>query len=132
VPGPNGSDSIKLEFPSHARHLRLARLVGAGVAADAGFGLDAVEELRVAVDEACAVLLDSAPASSLLTIRFHIGDDTVIVEGRAPCENGDGIDVHPIAAELLEMTTDEFEFTEPDGSTRSFRLVKRDRHDPTS
>jgi serine/threonine-protein kinase RsbW len=133
MPGPSGgSQTVKLEFPSTTMHLRLARLVGAGVAADAGFGVDAVEELRIAVDEACAILVESAPEGSMLTLSFRLEDDAVVVEGRGSRQNGTGLDIHPIAAELLKVTTSEFSFSDPDETTRGFRLVKRNGRDAAS
>jgi serine/threonine-protein kinase RsbW len=131
VPGPtDGSEAIRLEFPGSTRYLRLARLVGAGIAADAGFSVDAIEELRIAVDEACAILVDGTPKGGLLSLRFRVDGDAVVIEGRAPCEDGEvKSDIHPIAAELLRATTTEFSFGDPDESTRTFRLVKRDGRD---
>jgi serine/threonine-protein kinase RsbW len=120
--------TVRLTIPARSRYLRLARLTAAGIAGDLGFGLQAVEDVRVAVDEACAILIDGCePAGHErheLELRYGIAGDKLLIEGRAPCSDGDAeIHVHPVARELLEMTTDEHELTVADGGRR-FRIVK--------
>lgn len=113
---------VRLTFPANPRFLRLARLTASGVATDAGFDLDHVEDLRLAIDEACAVLLDGAPDGELeLVYRFR-SDGGVEIEGSCPSD-GTELRVHPVAADLLAVTTTEHQLVS-DGSRRTFRLVK--------
>ena len=55
-----GASVIRLSIPAELRFLRIARLTAAGIAGDLGFGLQDVEDLRVAVDEMCAALIEDA------------------------------------------------------------------------
>jgi hypothetical protein len=140
--GVNGHDAtdgidgvVRLQLPAHTRFLRLARLTATGVATDAGFDLEQIEDLRLAIDEACAVLLDDAADGDLhITYRFR-PDGGVEIEGSTPAgdESLDSLDVHPVAADLLAMTTDEHSFEvipaddgaePPAPPRRAFRLVK--------
>lgn len=111
-----------MAIPADPRFLRVARLTAAGVAGDLGFGLRDVEDLRVAVDELCAVLIEGAGADVELELRYRIEPDVLVIEGS--CAVG-GVEpqLHPVAAELLRMTAGEFELS-GEGSGRSFRLVK--------
>jgi serine/threonine-protein kinase RsbW len=54
---------------------------GEGLAARLDFTLDDIEDLRIAVGEACALVLPSAGAGSDLTCQFHLqpGRLTVVV-----------------------------------------------------
>jgi len=114
---------IRLAIPADVRFLRVARLTAAGVAGDLGFGLQAIEDLRVAIDELCALVIDRADAGAELELEYQIADDELIIEGR--CSGSGGVpQIHPVAAELLRMTADEYEVA-GDGSGRSFRLIKR-------
>lgn len=116
---------VRLIFPADARNLRLARLTAAGIAGDAGFSLDAIEDLRVAVDELCAVLLDGAGTEVDVTVTYRVAGDQVVVEGE--CDNGAAdVDLHAVARELLKMTTDDYAVAK-DGERVSFRMVKQ-RH----
>jgi serine/threonine-protein kinase RsbW len=119
---------IRVAIPADARFLRVARLTAAGIASDLGFSLQDIEDLRVAVDELCAVLMDGVAPSGQLELRYVIGDGTLEILGTCPAL-GVAPELHPVAAELLRMTADVFEIaTDADG--RSFRLVKH-RHDLT-
>ena len=50
-------DHIRLSVPADTRYARLARLTAASLAGRDGFTYDEVEDVRIAVSEACALLL---------------------------------------------------------------------------
>ena len=116
-------NEIRVTIPAQARFLRIARLTAAGVAGDLGFDLREIEDLRVAVDEMCAVVIEGAPEEVELSLVYRAGDGELEIEGRC-AGDGAGPEIHPIARELLAMTADEHE-TGTDGGVRTFRLVKR-------
>jgi hypothetical protein len=114
---------IRLVIPAQSRFLRLARLTAAGIAGDLGFSLQDIEDLRVAVDEMSAVLIDGVAPSLELELVYRIDGDELQVEGR--CAHAGAIaELHPVARELLSMTADEFA-VDAGGEGRRFRLVKR-------
>jgi len=116
-------DEVRVVIPAQARFLRIARLTAAGVAGDLGFDLREIEDLRVAVDEMCAVVIEGAPSDVELSLVYRADDGELEIEGRCP-QDGVAPEIHPIARELLAMTADEHE-TGASGGVRSFRLVKR-------
>lgn len=116
---------VRLAIPAEARHLRLARLTAAGIAGDAGFSLESIEDLRVAVDEVCAILIEGAPEDAEVELVYRTTADGLVIEGSCP-NGGAEPDLHPVARELLTMTADEYDVAK-DGSSVVFRLVKR-RH----
>jgi serine/threonine-protein kinase RsbW len=114
---------IRVTIPAHPRFLRIARLTAAGVAGDLGFGLQDVEDLRVAVDEMCAALIDGADPSDELEVVYQIDGDALGIEGTCS-HSGPAPELHPVARELLGMTADEFAI-DGDARGRRFRMVKR-------
>jgi len=116
-------DEVRVVIPAQARFLRIARLTAAGVAGDLGFDLREIEDLRVAVDEMCAVVIEGAPGGVELSLVYRADDGELEIEGRC-AQDGVAPEIHPIARELLAMTADEHEIGARDG-VRSFRLVKR-------
>jgi serine/threonine-protein kinase RsbW len=118
-------DAVRLSLPADVRYLRLARLTAAGLAGDLGFDVREIEDLRIAVDEACAVLLDAplAPGTSL-DLVYRADDGEVSIEGSCAGDGSRVPEVHPVARELLKMSTDEHDIVAEGGLWR-FRLVKR-------
>ena len=66
---------IRLSVPAEAGYLTVVRTAAAAVAGRLGATVDDIEDLRIAVNEACAVLLTHADVGSDLECRFDIGDD---------------------------------------------------------
>jgi serine/threonine-protein kinase RsbW len=119
---------IKVVIPAEPRFLRIVRLTVAGLAGEVGFGLRDIEDLRVAIDEMCAVVIEDADPGLELALRCRVDGDRLEIEGF--CQQlGAPPDIHPVARELLAMTADEFDVS-GDGDGRTFRLVKH-RTDPT-
>jgi serine/threonine-protein kinase RsbW len=55
------TDTIDLRVPADPAYLAVIRTATAGLAARLDLTLDEIEDLRIAVDEACALLLDHRP-----------------------------------------------------------------------
>src|SRR5919197_3969477 len=87
-------DMVTVRLPAASAYLSVLRTATAGLAARLDFTLDEIEDLRIAVDEACAMLLPDAAPGADLTCRFSLAPDalSVTVEvssrtGRAPRRN---------------------------------------------
>jgi len=120
---------IRVVVPAQPRYLRIARLTAAGVATDLGFDLRDIEDLRVAVDEMCAVVIDGAGPDVELELAYRADGDHLEIVGRC-AQAGQPPEIHPVAVELLTMTADEFS-VDGDGAARTFRLVKQRRDSST-
>lgn len=76
-------DVVELTVPATTGYLGVVRTATAGLAARLSFSLDEIEDLRIAVDEACVMLLSmpgptpGGPAT--LTCRFRVLDDSLAV-----------------------------------------------------
>lgn len=57
--------SIGLRLPPDAHLMRIARLTASGVATAAQFDLDEVDDVRIAVDEACTALIEGGDGGVL-------------------------------------------------------------------
>ncbi len=78
---------IDLVVPADGAYLAVLRTAAAGLAARLDFTLDDIEDLRIAVDEACAILLSQASPGARLRCTFHMSDDTVIVRAGVRATN---------------------------------------------
>jgi serine/threonine-protein kinase RsbW len=74
-------DTVVLTLPASSAYLSVLRTATAGLAARLQFTLDEIEDLRIAVDEACAMLLTSSESVDReLTCRFELSVDLITVK----------------------------------------------------
>lgn len=76
----DGDDVVLLAVPASGAYLGVLRTATAGLAARLQFTLDEIEDLRIAVDEACAMLLAVTTEDGELSCRFTVTGDTLTVE----------------------------------------------------
>lgn len=137
----NSVRPVQLTAPAERSSVRLARLVASGVGAEAGFSIDDTEDLRIAVSELVALLVDGVedPGLSIqVTYLSAPGEVTVEGHGEAGPASSAATDaagspgwnappaVDDIALEILRVVVDVHAF-EADQDGRRFRLVKRAR-----
>lgn len=65
-------DVVSVRLPAESAYLSVLRTATAGLAARLDFTLDEIEDLRIAVDEACAMLLNEAVPGTDLTAEFEL------------------------------------------------------------
>jgi len=119
---PPTSPPVVLELPADPRLLRLARVTVASAAAELPFTLQDIEDLRVAVDELAAVLIDGCDPSATLRIEVVITTGSVEVRGRV-AGAGALLALHPVAVDLLQLVAPGHQLAN-EGDDRVFRLVR--------
>jgi serine/threonine-protein kinase RsbW len=72
-------DHVKVCMPAEGAYLSVLRTATAGLAARLDFTLDEIEDLRIAVDEACAMLLAQAIPGTNLECAFDLGADLMTI-----------------------------------------------------
>ena len=72
-------DTVELRLPPQGAYLSVLRTATASLASRLDFTLDDIEDLRIAVDEACALLLPKAAPDAELRVRFTLAADRLDV-----------------------------------------------------
>jgi serine/threonine-protein kinase RsbW len=108
--GENHPD-VELRIPADSAYLAVLRTATAGLAARLDFTLDDIEDLRIAVDEACAMVLPQARENSDLTCTFDLDASKLTVAVTAVCDsprppNRDGFAWTVLAALTNEVAAD--------------------------
>jgi serine/threonine-protein kinase RsbW len=80
-------DQVNIRMPADGAYLSVLRTATAGLAARLDFTLDDIEDLRIAVDEACAMLLGQAVPGSSLECSFALSHDELIITVSVPSLN---------------------------------------------
>jgi len=84
--GVSAPRSVLVRVGATAAQLPPLRVVAGDLAARADFDLDAVADLRLAVDEAAAELVTVAAPGASITCTFLVGDDGVEATVTVPVE----------------------------------------------
>ena len=82
----DGADVVQLEVPASPAYIAVVRTAAAGLAARVDLTLDRIEDLRIAVDEACALLVcrpsvDSPPEYLRCVFSVDVASLTVDISG---------------------------------------------------
>ena len=79
-------DQVTIRMPAEGAYLSVLRTATAGLAARLDFTLDEIEDLRIAVDEACGMLLAQAAPGANLECDFTLGPDRISIAVSAPSQ----------------------------------------------
>jgi serine/threonine-protein kinase RsbW len=84
---PDG-DAVEVRIPADVAYVSTLRLAAASLAARCDLTIDDIEDLRLAVDEACALLLPHAGRGTTLDARFELAQGRLAVETSVDTADG--------------------------------------------
>jgi hypothetical protein len=113
---------VQMIVPAEARYVRAIRLVAASLAADIGFDVDELDDIRVAVDELCTLFRPRGSNGSIELELVTTAGTELVVTGRYRGD-GDVVEADWLVAEILAATADDFELPTP--ASPAFRYIRR-------
>ena len=84
-----GRDLVTLRLPAAGAYLSVLRTATASLASRLDFTIDDIEDLRIAVDEACAMLLVQTVPGADLECSFALTEDAIAVSVTVPTLDGE-------------------------------------------
>lgn len=96
---------VTLAVPAQSVYAAVLRTTAAAIAARLDFTLDDVEDLRIAVGEASALLLDVASPDDQLDAKFTVSPELVDVTLSVPSTSGAATDTDSFAWQVLSTLT---------------------------
>lgn len=124
VPPGRVRDQVVVTLPAASAYLSVLRTATAGLASRLDFTLDDIEDLRIAVDEACALLLADAAAGSELRCAFELADGYIKIEVTVEVIGGSLPSHDSFAWTVLSALAGEVDATTDDGWV-TISLTKR-------
>ncbi|MFP5346173.1 MAG: anti-sigma regulatory factor [Actinomycetes bacterium] len=101
-------DRVGLRVPADPAYLTVLRTATAGLAARLDLTLDEIEDLRIAVDEACVLLLVGAADGDHLDASFQLEEDLLDIAVTGPASslpNGHSLTWAVLAALVGDVTS---------------------------
>ena len=101
-------EPVELKLPAEQNMMLVLRLTTAGVVARAGLTVDRMDDVKMAVEEACNCLIGGDPAPRRLCLRF-VEDESFLrirVCGDGACTGAANADELGVARCILESLVD--------------------------
>jgi serine/threonine-protein kinase RsbW len=118
----DNGDSIRLTVPATSAAVRIARAGAAALATRAGFTYREVEEMRLAVGEAAALLAPETEGDGTLILIYQLDEDTLWVDMHRPGPAPHRPEVSGVASAVLDATVDAWQL---DDAGQRLTLRKR-------
>ncbi len=117
-------DTVSLRLPADSAYLAVLRTAAAGMASRLNFTLDDIEDLRIAVDEACAMLLPRAAEGAQLECSFELKPRELDISVSLPTTDGQLPSRDTFAWTVLTALAGEVDATAAD-KTVTITMAKR-------
>ncbi|WP_345379798.1 ATP-binding protein [Pseudonocardia yuanmonensis] len=117
---------VEVRTSASASLIPTIRAVASDLAARADFDLDAISDLRMAVDEACATLVDVAAPGSSLRCTFDVREELIRVHAEVDtADAATPVSTDTFGWRVLQTLADEVELEANGSGTVGIRLHKR-------
>lgn len=133
---------VELRLPNRPEFVAVARLSVSAIASRMNFDVEAIEDIKVAVGEACNNAIEhgcpSTDGSDMIVLRYDMEEGALVI---TVLDSGDGFDPatavrqHPhgtmtlsergLGMLLIESLMDEVDFSSSPGDGTQVRMVKR-------
>jgi serine/threonine-protein kinase RsbW len=126
APDATTSDVVEILVPAKGAYVATLRLTSASLGARCDLTVDDIEDLRLAVDEACALLLPHAQPDSTMRARFTLaaGRLAVTTTVESPDASGATPDRSGFAWSVLSALASDVD-VDGDGHSLSITVTKR-------
>jgi len=108
--------TVTVTIPARSNFLGLARVTATSLGAELDLDVDELDDLRLALNELVAALIEVAEDGATIAVEYRLADDGLDVTGRL--SNGDGATLDELSQQILGVVTDAYHV---DGSTFALR-----------
>jgi serine/threonine-protein kinase RsbW len=100
-----GSEVV-LTVPAQTSFVSLVRTATAAICAKADFTIDRLEDLRLAMDEACAIVISDAAPDTRMTVTWHVSGPEVRMQVCAISASGHDVPTNTFSWTVLSALVD--------------------------
>jgi serine/threonine-protein kinase RsbW len=118
------TSSVHLDIPASGAYLAVARAAATGLAAQLHFTYDQIDDLRIAVDEACTQLMARRGSADTIHLAYRLDGSELWVEASVEAaDRGGPLERDTFAWQILTALSDEV--IEQDQGTRLLIRIRK-------
>jgi len=119
-------DIITLSLPAKAEYVLAARLTTSAISSRFGFDIDEIEDIKVAVAEACIALMNQKQSFKCINLRYEVSEELCIhVTGEGVLEvSSNGMEENDLSLYIIDSLMDFVEFHREEGMVREISMKK--------
>jgi len=106
-PGIDRRAQVELRLPAEGVYATIVRTTAAGLAARLDFTIDEIEDLRIAIGEASALVMPQADPDADLMCRFLLGAGSITIELETAAVHEPEVDRASFAWQVLETLAED-------------------------
>lgn len=94
-------EPVEVVVPATGEHLRIVRLTAASIGATCGLDVEQLDDLRIAIDELCTMLIGHAPPNSRLQSTLQADGGRLSIDGQLAGRIA-GLTIDPVSRLILD------------------------------
>lgn len=106
---------VELTVPARTSYVTLIRSATSAICAQADFTVDALDDLRLAVDEAAALLIARAVEDSDIITQWQVSGPAVLIDMSCPTSSDAPVATNTFAWTVLTALVEQVDCTVDDG-----------------
>jgi hypothetical protein len=111
-----GAATVTVTIPARSNFVGLARVAATSLGAELDLDVDELDDLRLALNELVAALIEVAADGATIAVEYTLGDEELSVSGQLSA--GEGASLDELSQQILGVVTDSYHL---DGSTFALR-----------
>jgi serine/threonine-protein kinase RsbW len=104
-------DEVEIRMLASRERAPGLRFLAADMAMRQDYDLDVIDDLRLVVDEICAITLANATPDTVMTIRLLISPHRIEIGTSIPLRTAGEPVVGPLSLRIIELLSDTFDYT---------------------
>lgn len=109
------ASQVELTVPADPSFVSLVRAATAAICARADFPIDRLEDLRLAIDEACSIVIADAPGDAMMAVTWWLDGAHVRMRVSARSSSGRPVSTDTFSWTVLTALVDSVETAVDDG-----------------
>ncbi|MTI49778.1 ATP-binding protein [Sporosalibacterium faouarense] len=120
------NDNIKISIPNKPEFVGVVRLTTSAISNRLGFNIEEIDDIKVAVAEACTIILESQLTNTNIDIEYILNDNemTIFVRSEISEQDNEQLAEKGLGLFIIKSLMNEVEMKD-DSGIKELKMIKR-------